>query len=118
MICICEQICMRQATQLFNRRTRRCLCAEVAVLSLVLWRFMLVAESWTPLHAWLHGGSIPDNDDCAIVVIAHGKIDSVDWAVPFPVPTIWVELTPQIIVSEFSPAIAFLPLGRAPPASV
>ena len=97
---------------------RQRLHAAVVLLSLAMWLFVAMAESWTPLHVWLHGGSIPDNDDCAIVVIAHGKIDSVDWAVPFPVPTIWVELTPQIIVSEFSPAIAFLPLGRAPPATV
>jgi len=110
---------MRQTTQLFNRRTGRRLCAAAVVLSLVLlWLFMLAAESWTPLHAWLHGGSIPDNDDCAIVVVAHGKIDSVDWAGPVPVSTIWVEPTPQIIVSEVSPAIAFLPFERAPPASV
>ena len=109
---------MQQTTQLLNRRTRRRLCAATAVLSLVLWQFMLVAESWTPLHAWLHGGSIPDNDDCTVVVIAHGKIDLVDCVVPVPVPTIWVGLTPQIIVSEFCPVIAFLPLGRAPPASV
>jgi len=97
---------------------RQRLHAAIALLSLALWLCGAAAESWTPLHAWLHGGSIPDNDDCAIVLIAHGKIDLVDYVVRVPVPTVWVELTPRIIVSEFSPAIAFLPPGRAPPASV
>ena len=107
---------MRQTTQLFNRRTRRRLFAAAAVLSLVLWLFMLVAETWTPLHSWLHGGSIPDNDDCAIAVIAHGKIDSVDCVISVPVPVVCVEATQQLFISDFSPAIAFLPGGRAPPA--
>ena len=47
------------------------------VLSLALWLFMAAAELYSPLHAWMHGGAIPKEDnDCAIVLIAHGKIDT------------------------------------------
>jgi hypothetical protein len=86
------------------------------VLSLGVWLFMAAAEVYTPLHAWLHGGIIPeDDDDCAIVCIAHGKIETVTVDVPVPAPVVWVEVAPRIEFSVLSNAIAFLPNGRAPP---
>ncbi len=88
-----------------------------AGLSLALWLFMAVAENYTPLHAWLHGGTIPDNDDdCAIVAIAHGKIETIACDIPVVVPVSWIEVTPRLEFPVFSMAIAFLPNGRAPPA--
>ena len=85
------------------------------ILSLSLWLFMAVAENYTPLHAWLHGGTIPDDDDCAIVAIAHGKIETVTPDAPVVVAITSIEVTPQIEFSVFSTAIAFLPNGRDPP---
>ena len=77
---------------------------------------MAAAELWTPLHAWLHGGTIPDDDDdCAIVAIAHGKIDTASPDIAVPVPITWIEVTPQIESSVFSTTIALLPNDRAPP---
>jgi hypothetical protein len=89
-----------------------------AVLCLTVWLFMAAAEVWTPLHAWLHGGTIPDNDDdCAIVAIAHGKIETAMCTVPVAVPVAWIEVTPRIENSVFCPSPAFLPDGRGPPVS-
>jgi hypothetical protein len=99
-----------------NRRTRQRLYMAAGVLSLSLWLFMAVAENYTPLHAWLHGGTIPDDDDCAIVAIAHGKIETVTPDAPVVVTITSIEVTPKIEFSVFSTAIAFLPNGRGPPA--
>jgi hypothetical protein len=85
-------------------------------LSLAVWLFMAAAEVWTPLHAWLHGGTIPkDDDDCAIVAIAHGKIETVACDIPVAVPITWIEVAPRIEFSIFSKGIVLLPNGRAPP---
>jgi hypothetical protein len=100
-----------------KRRTRERIFAATAVLSLAVWLFMAVAEVWSPLHSWLHGGTIPKDDtDCAIVTIAYGKIETAACDVPVPGPVVWIEVTPRIEFSVFSTAIAFLPNGRAPPA--
>jgi hypothetical protein len=99
-----------------NRRAREKFFAATAVLSLAIWLFMAAAEMWTPLHAWLHGGAIPDDDDCAIVALAHGKIEAVTCSIPIVVPITWIEVTPQIEFSIFAPAVENLPNGRAPPA--
>ena len=57
--------------------------AATAILSLAVWLFMAAAETCIPLHAWLHGGAIPDNDDdCAIVALIHGKIETTPCDVP------------------------------------
>ncbi|MFZ0827327.1 MAG: hypothetical protein WAO02_07875 [Verrucomicrobiia bacterium] len=99
-----------------NRRMRMRFYAATAILSLAVWLFMAAAETWTPLHAWLHGGSIPDNDDgCAIVALAHGKIETTPYAVPVAARAAWIETTPRIETSAFCSAIETLPLGRAPP---
>jgi hypothetical protein len=86
------------------------------MVSLVMWLFMAVAETWTPLHAWLHGGSIPDNDDdCAIVALIHGKIETTPCDVPVVLPAVSVEATSHAEISVFCPTIENLPQGRAPP---
>ena len=94
---------------------RQRLYAATAILSLAVWLFMAAAEMWTPLHAWLHGGSIPDNDDCAIVALVHGKIETTPCDVPVVMSVAWVEAIPHIEISVFCPVIENLPLGRAPP---
>jgi hypothetical protein len=87
------------------------------ILSLAVWLFMAAAEIYSPLHAWLHGGTIPeDDDDCAIVAIAHGKIEAVSTDISVPVPITWIEVTPRVEFSVFIPANINLSLGRAPPA--
>ena len=106
---------MRQTAQPMNRRGRQHLYAAAAVLSLAVWLFMVVAEAYTPLHAWLHGGTIPEGDGCAIVAIAHGKVDAVDGNVPAPVPTAWITAGLRVEICVFVPCIEHLPAGRAPP---
>ena len=86
-------------------------------MSLAIWLFMVAAEVCTPLHAWLHGGTIPDNDNCAILTIAHGKVETVASAAPAVVPVIWIEIAPRIENSVFCPSMVFLPDGRGPPVS-
>jgi hypothetical protein len=104
-----------QLVNLHSRRTRLKIFRLAAGFSLALWLFMATAEICTPLHAWLHGGSIPDDDDCAVVAIAHGNVDTVVCDVPTTVPVTWIELTPRIEIFAFAPSISNLPSGRAPP---
>jgi hypothetical protein len=99
-----------------SRRTRQRFYLTAGVLSLAVWLFMAVAEVCIPLHAWLHGGTIPkDDDDCAIVCIAHGKIETGTCDVPATAPVTWIEVVPRVESSILSTAITFLPNGRAPP---
>jgi hypothetical protein len=98
-----------------SRPAARRVHAAVAVFSLALWLFLLVAETWTPLHAWLHGGSIPDNDSCAIVALAHGTVESASFGDSLTAPSAPIEYTPRLEFFHFSSVIAFLPAGRAPP---
>ena len=88
----------------------------VGVLSLAMWLFLAAAEVCTPVHAWLHGGSIPDNDDCAIVAISHAKVHLLTVDVPVVAPTTFVEAPPVITYFISSATCELLPLGRAPPA--
>ena len=107
---------MPYGRQQINHRTRRRNYAATAVLSLALWLFMAAAENWTPLHAWLHGGAIPDGDDCAIVLLTHGKIESPAANVPVIAPAVLIEAAPTVEFLVDCPTIENLPPGRAPPA--
>ena len=89
--------------------------AATAFSSLALWLLLTVAEGYAPLHAWIHGGSIPDNDECAIVALAHGQVDSTTVDVPTVAIAVEIEVTPVVEFSAFCPAIEHLPSGRAPP---
>ena len=97
---------------------RQRLYLAAGVLSLAIWLLMAAAEVCTPLHAWLHGGMIPDNDDCAIVAIAHGNIETAVCTVRVAMPVAWIEVTPRIEISVFCPSTVFLPDGRGPPVSL
>jgi hypothetical protein len=102
--------------RLINRRTRERIFFAAAILSLAVWLIMAAAEIYSPLHAWLHGGTIPeDDDDCAIVAIAHGKIETVSSDIPVVVPVTWIEVTLRVEFSVFIPAKINLSFGRAPP---
>jgi hypothetical protein len=108
---------MQSAGFQFNRRMRERIFSAWAVLSLAIWLFMAVAEIHPPLHAWLHGGTIPDNDDdCAIVAIAHGKVETVPVDAPALNPLTGIEIIQLAEVSVFIPAEKNLPNDRAPPA--
>src|ERR1700683_1634395 len=88
-----------------NRCMRERIFVEWAALSLAVWLFMAAAEIYSPLHAWLHGRTIlEDDDDCAIVAIAHGKIEAVSPDISVPVPITWIEVTPCVEFSIFIPA--------------
>ena len=87
----------------------------VAGLMLSIWLMMATAEICPSFHAWLHGGSVPDDDDCAVVAIALGHVDSATPDVAPVVSVASVEIIPIIEISVFAPAIKNLPLGRAPP---
>jgi hypothetical protein len=107
-----------QFTGKINRRTRTHLHRATGALSLAIWLFMAVAEIHPPLHAWLHGGTIPDDDDdCAIVAIAHGKVETVTCDIPVLAPITWIEVAPRVEVSAFSKPVENLLSGRAPPVS-
>jgi hypothetical protein len=99
-----------------NRGIRQRLYLATGILSLAVWLFMAAAEIYSPLHAWLHGGSVPDDDDCAIVAIAHGRIEMTPCDISIVVPVTWVEITPRAEFSVFIPASKNLSFGRAPPA--
>jgi len=106
-----------QSVNIINRRTRERIFVAWAVLSLAVWLFMAAAEIYSPLHAWLHGGTIPeDDDDCAIVAIAHGKIETVACDIPVTTPVTWIEVTQRVEFSIFIPVSTNLSFGRAPPA--
>jgi hypothetical protein len=100
----------------FNRRLRQRLLLAMGWLSLAVWLVMATAEVCTPLHAWLHDGKIPvHDDDCAIVTIAHGKIETAPAAAPVTAPVAWIEVPLRVEFFAFSPDIELLPNGRAPP---
>lgn len=108
---------MRTPFQL-NRRARVYLHCATGVLSLFVWLFMATAEICPPLHEWLHGGAIPDDDDCAVVAIAIGHVHTGVCEVPPPAPVALVEITFRAEVTVFVPSEKVLPNNRAPPASL
>ena len=108
---------MRNQASHLSRGVRQRLYAATAALSLALWLLLTVAEAYAPLHMWLHGGAIPENDDCAVAMLAHGKIDTGIVEVASAAPVWWIETTPQADFSVFSPIVDRLLSGRAPPFS-
>lgn len=106
---------MRLPAKHIKRRTRQRLYVAAGVLALAVWLFMSVAEVCRPLHAWLHGGTIPDDDDCAIVAIAHGKVEITVCDIPVAVPVTWVEVAPRVVFSIFTRTVENLLSGRSPP---
>ena len=90
-----------------SRPARRILFTASAVLSLALWLTLTVAEGYRPLHAWLHGGTIPKDDDCAVVMFLHGKVDTAAVVVNVPV-------APALVIAEaLTPAPIFTTVDRS-----
>ena len=100
-----------------NRRWQLRFRAVTAGLSLALWLFLLAAEASPSLHAWMHGGAVPDHDDCAVVALALGKVDPLTASVPVIMPVTTIEIVVRPEFSEFHPTSLILPDGRAPPAA-
>ena len=97
-----------------SRRKGRFLYRSAAVLSLVLWLALAAAEAWGPFHAWLHGGSIPDTDNCPVAALQQGKL------VSSAVAAVVVLFLASIVAFRFvvfPPFVASLPLPdvRGPP---
>ncbi len=98
-------------------RTREYLHRATGLLALFVWLFMATAEICPPLHAWLHGGTIPDDDDCPVVAIAVGHVHVSVCHVEPVVPVALIEITPRVEITVFVPSEKVLPNDRAPPAS-
>jgi hypothetical protein len=98
-----------------NRRARGYLHRVVGAVALFSWLFVAGAEYCPPLHAWLHGGAIPDDDDCPVVMVAAGHVDTLTSEVQMAMPVIFIEITPREEVTVFVPSEKTLPNDRAPP---
>jgi hypothetical protein len=68
------------------------------------------------LHEMIHHDAGKEDHDCAVTMLAQGKVNSVTCEIVIPPPIILVEITPCFVFSIFGPAIENLPQGRAPPA--
>ena len=99
-----------------SRHGRQLVNKSAAVLSLLIWLTIATAEAWTPFHAWLHGGSIPEGDDCPVAALREGKLVNSSFAV---VVTVALASLVLGIFVPLVPFVAFLPLPhvRGPPAS-
>lgn len=83
---------------------------------MAVWLLINTAEICPPLHAWLHGGSIPDDDDCAVVAIALGHVDTGICDAPPVQPVHWIEIETRVEICSLVFLDKNLPLERAPPA--
>ncbi|HEY1661883.1 MAG TPA: hypothetical protein VGI03_05645 [Verrucomicrobiae bacterium] len=99
----------------FNRRARGYLYRAMGGLALAVWLLIGTAEICPPFHAWLHGGSIPDDDDCVVVAIALGHVDTGTCDLPPVLPVHGIEIAPRIEIFPLVVIDKNLPPGRAPP---
>jgi len=99
----------------FNRRTRGQIHRVAGAVALFCWLFVSSAEYFPALHAWLHGGAIPDDDDCAVVMVAAGHVHMAAPEIPMAEPVTFIEITPRAEIAVFVPAEKILPNDRAPP---
>jgi hypothetical protein len=98
-----------------SQRTRERLHRVTGAVALFVWLFMATAEICPPLHEWLHGGSIPDDDDCAVKMIAAGHVHVAVCHVEPVIPVSLIEIAPRANVIVFVPSEKNLPNERAPP---
>ena len=68
------------------------------------------------LHEMIHHDAGKEDYDCAVTMLALGKMDSAVCEIIIPEPTVLVQTVQYFTFSLFSPAIENLPQGRAPPA--
>ena len=67
------------------------------------------------LHEMIHHDAGKEDHDCAVTMLALGKMDSATCEIIIPPPPVSIETARHFTISAFSPAIENLPLGRAPP---
>jgi hypothetical protein len=67
------------------------------------------------LHEMIHHDAGKEDHDCAVTMLALGKMDSATCEIIVPEPTVIIETVRYFTFSVFSPAIENLPQGRAPP---
>jgi hypothetical protein len=100
----------------FTNRSIRCrIYLATGWLALAAWLFMAAAEACPAFHAWLHGGAIPDGDDCAIVAVQHGKVDTTAVVVE-PIAIIGIAIAVVPVFISLSVIFLLSPDGRGPPA--
>jgi len=68
------------------------------------------------LHEMIHHDAGKEDHDCAVTMLALGKMDSATCEIIIPEPTVLVQTVQYFTFSIVSPAIENLPQGRAPPA--
>ena len=97
-----------------SRRKGQFLYRSAAVLSLVLLLVLATAEAWEPFHAWLHGGSIPDADNCPVAALQQGKLVT---SAAAAVVVLFLASVVVLRVTFFLPFVASVPLPdvRGPP---
>jgi hypothetical protein len=100
-----------------NDRTRGYLHRATGALALFVWLFMATAEICPPLHAWIHGGTIPDDDDCPVVAVAAGHVHVGICETPPVTPVLLGVIVPRTEVYTVVFSEKVLPNDRAPPAS-
>jgi hypothetical protein len=87
----------------------------VAVLLVGLVLFIAALASSESLHKLIHHDADEPGHECAVTLFAHGHVESAVCDLPVVLPVTFVEITPILVFSFFSPAIENLPPGRAPP---
>jgi len=90
--------------------------ALIALLALGVVLLLDVMVACPALHELIHHDADKPDHECAVTMFLHGQVDSAVCDVVLLPPTGKVEITRQQPVPVFSPIIANLPPGRAPPA--
>lgn len=88
----------------------------VLLIFLVLLLNLLAASP--SLHELIHADAGRADHHCAVMLFAHGQVDSSAVDVAVPVPVAPVEFLPPTLVSIPSALVATLPPGRGPPVSL
>jgi hypothetical protein len=88
----------------------------VAVLLVGLVLFVAALASSESLHKLIHSDADEAGHECAVTLFAHGHVESAVCDISVILPAAFVENTPIVVISIFSPVIENLPPGRAPPA--
>lgn len=68
------------------------------------------------LHELIHKDAHKAGHECAVTLIAHGKVSAAPAVIAAPLPVVLTEATRRCDTFLFSPSIENLPPGRAPPA--
>jgi len=105
---------LQHARHIFSKSGKSALSGLLVALVL-----LLNALAASPaLHELVHKDADRAGHACAVMLFAHGQVDSVSGEIPMAVPLALIETTPSSIFSVLSTAIENLPPGRAPPAVI